>query len=771
MQQHSIFEPLFPGLQLAPKMELMSMERQASAPPAEQAFNILAPGLPHSWFTDKTPPLSTTNCIGIRRASSSSLPFFHTTHAPIASSPNLPIHIPKLSSTPISEQETSSLEYISAQLPKTHDDGSVAIKLLSSITKSLSSPSLHLASSKEVARETSYQKSLKLKHMKLQHCAEALGMESSDSLWSSTSSLSAGNGVISQSIEQAKPDMIGNLSSWPSSVPPKITNQEYSLPSVKSAPKLSAPPMMMTSQRSKYMRCTSFPPPLSHTLPASPFSACDSLSLSLRSYRQDGRLVLKEVMVPSKNYFQANRRDGRLTLHVLTRDLDEEEKDSGRQYHEHQGLLRSSESCPGLADAMLMNEEEMKLKESMISLDQTTQLEVGNYGNEIVCTNTNIHPSVEGASVKASVHNVELLMTRDATQLPNIAAKVVTMKRVCIAAHGGDQTFANTGVAEATNFLNLRRMQCNIHFEPHGHLHRLGDLASRSVMSNILSNVIALTLQTTHSKFTLQKTQVINSLHSPRYPLPSSTRPTDQLTVLRPPGYKRHLLASSHHDMSTLPESKENFIWESNLLPSCVEASASHKSMRRGVEYDASSFVLEELDANSLMKLVTGLPIVGVRCDVGEWCTLADRRKPSNGLDNNSKLTETFPSDIDASTILEAYNATARVTMGGGVMGGGVMSGQAEYIANNIGNGINAQHGFINHHDEEKVGIGMNEASKEASLSSNLYSASALPSAPAYLQSDEWLHTLHCKELSDRNKFGICSFMQPHSANCIATRS
>ncbi|MCO5554214.1 hypothetical protein L7F22_007742 [Adiantum nelumboides] len=734
-------------------MEFMSiMQRRAPDP----AFIPQQYAPPHSWFSE-TPPPSTT-CIGSRRASCSSLPIMHNhTATPIVSS-NFAIHTVQLSSSSTSrnEQEFAS----SDRFPKAcDDDGSIASKLLSSITQSISSPSLHLACSKEAAKETPYQKSLKLKHLKLQHCAEALGMESSDSLPLAV----AGYDIKPQSMQlHEKLDMIENLAICPStgtSTPPlKISNQEYSpLTSVKSAPSLSAPPMMMTSQTSKSMRCASFPPPLSHTLPASP--SYDSLSLSLRPYRRDGRLVLKEVMVPSRNYFYANRKDGRLTLRVLTRDLVEDEDEYPASKYHQQGLI-SSQSCE--LDNAIVEEEDMTLKESMISSDQPAQLEVEKCDTEIICTNR-VHPLVEAASVKASVNNIELLMG-DVTKLP-IAAKVLTVKSVCIAPHDNRDRYANPCVAATSNLVNLKRMQCShvIPQSPHCH----GGPATRHVEGNIISSVIALTLQTiNHSELTsMQKAQALNCLQSSSsHPLSSGS--INQLTAIDSPGRGR-FLPLSHHDMSTFSESKENFIWESNLKQ-CMAVSCP-KSIRRSE--DASSFALEGLHENSLMKMMTGIATVGVlSCDVRDWCTdlAANREKPYYSEANNNKLiTDAWPNDLDISIIVEAYNALSSII----ITGGRRSSGQTEYGANH-GNELNAQLGFKHQFDEEIASIGQLEAGKEVSSSSSLYSANLASAAspPTYLQStDEWLHTLHCKELSDRNQFGICSFMQPHS--CIATRS
>ena len=75
----------------------------------------------------------------------------------------------------------------------------------------------------------------------------------------------------------------------------------------------------------------SFPPPLSHSLPEptnnSPHPCSDSFCITLRPYRKDGRFILEEVRTPCKHYFGANRSNGRLTLHLLTREQELERKE------------------------------------------------------------------------------------------------------------------------------------------------------------------------------------------------------------------------------------------------------------------------------------------------------------------------------------------------------------------------------------------------------------------------------------------------------------
>ncbi|KAL5561668.1 hypothetical protein UlMin_031415 [Ulmus minor] len=87
-------------------------------------------------------------------------------------------------------------------------------------------------------------------------------------------------------------------------------------------------------------RSSSFPPPLT--------SVSGSGGLQVRPHREDGRLVLKAVVVPSCNtYFHAERSDGRLTLRLMrdvppNSDIDNEEEDEEELEEE---LVEEDDTC------------------------------------------------------------------------------------------------------------------------------------------------------------------------------------------------------------------------------------------------------------------------------------------------------------------------------------------------------------------------------------------------------------------------------------------
>ncbi|XVF46930.1 hypothetical protein PTKIN_Ptkin03bG0067800 [Pterospermum kingtungense] len=82
-------------------------------------------------------------------------------------------------------------------------------------------------------------------------------------------------------------------------------------------------------RRSKSSSVGAFPPPISCIGKSGKPWVC------FKSYRQDGRFVLKEVRIPTQEFLQACREDGRLKLHFVQpndealedEDLEEEEEE------------------------------------------------------------------------------------------------------------------------------------------------------------------------------------------------------------------------------------------------------------------------------------------------------------------------------------------------------------------------------------------------------------------------------------------------------------
>ncbi|OVA06675.1 The fantastic four family [Macleaya cordata] len=99
---------------------------------------------------------------------------------------------------------------------------------------------------------------------------------------------------------------------------------------------------------SKKVNSGSFPPPLT--------SISGSNCVQVRPHREGGRLVIKTVVVPSpQTFFQAERRDGRLRLHILKNfdsstidtefeeDVEEEENYDAKEEEQEQKQEQKSE--------------------------------------------------------------------------------------------------------------------------------------------------------------------------------------------------------------------------------------------------------------------------------------------------------------------------------------------------------------------------------------------------------------------------------------------
>ncbi|XP_052184616.1 protein FAF-like, chloroplastic [Diospyros lotus] len=84
----------------------------------------------------------------------------------------------------------------------------------------------------------------------------------------------------------------------------------------------------------------SFPPPL-------PFlPRCDGPSLHMKSHRNNGRLVLEAVSLPSQNYFHAQRKDGRLVLTFSGSSSDDDDQPK----HDYLQLERTAWKVDGVEE-------------------------------------------------------------------------------------------------------------------------------------------------------------------------------------------------------------------------------------------------------------------------------------------------------------------------------------------------------------------------------------------------------------------------------------
>ncbi|KAJ6798239.1 protein FANTASTIC FOUR 3 [Iris pallida] len=99
---------------------------------------------------------------------------------------------------------------------------------------------------------------------------------------------------------------------------------------------------LMPSRVNGYTRCAKeFPPPISSIGRSGRPWVC------LRSYREDGRFVLREVRIPCQEWLRASREDGRLKLHFVHPDEGveegEEEEEEKENAEEEQVLVGTEE--------------------------------------------------------------------------------------------------------------------------------------------------------------------------------------------------------------------------------------------------------------------------------------------------------------------------------------------------------------------------------------------------------------------------------------------
>ncbi|KAM6541229.1 hypothetical protein CsatB_005676 [Cannabis sativa] len=112
---------------------------------------------------------------------------------------------------------------------------------------------------------------------------------------------------------------------------------------------------------------SSFPPPLT--------SVSGSSGLQVRPHREDGRLVLRAVIVPSvRSFFHAERTDGRLTLRLMSssepveeeKEEDEEEEEEGE---EEEGEEEGEKGIDELEIETEIEEEEKNIDEDSKTAD------------------------------------------------------------------------------------------------------------------------------------------------------------------------------------------------------------------------------------------------------------------------------------------------------------------------------------------------------------------------------------------------------------------
>ncbi|KAL2328399.1 hypothetical protein Fmac_021826 [Flemingia macrophylla] len=147
-----------------------------------------------------------------------------------------------------------------------------------------------------------------------------------------------------------------------------------------------------------------FPPPLpslSHHHQADP-------SLQMRSHRDNGRLVLEAVSVPSLNNFNIQRQDGRL---VLTFSNHQEEEEEENDDHVEEGYLRGFEF-----DENEDYEEEDESEEEEEYFFGTSRSQVSSMEDNsglMGCENVIEKAPLLSSGVTSSVHGLALMMNKN----------------------------------------------------------------------------------------------------------------------------------------------------------------------------------------------------------------------------------------------------------------------------------------------------------------------------------------------------------------------
>ncbi|XP_004506225.1 protein FAF-like, chloroplastic [Cicer arietinum] len=208
-----------------------------------------------------------------------------------------------------------------------------------------------------------------LSRKSLEICTESLGSETgSDGLVSSNSASESGDAEEDQQQPQEEVKKVKEDEDEEEEEVVEVVRYNYS--SVATTKKLHSPPR-------------SFPPPLPS------LSRQDGPSLHMRPHRDNGRLVLEAVSLPSLNNFCVRRQDGRLVLTFANQNEDVENE------KENDGVGELDEEFEGFGEE---KEDEDKYEDE----DEDEDEENGEYESLIEkvtlmsCCKTTIKRSVDG---------------------------------------------------------------------------------------------------------------------------------------------------------------------------------------------------------------------------------------------------------------------------------------------------------------------------------------------------------------------------------------
>ena len=214
------------------------------------------------------------------------------------------------------EKQTGQFDIWSSIIQKTNEDAS----------KTLPPPYIHPL----VKRSAS-----SLSEKSLQICTESLGSETGSDGFSSYSSSEAGDSEEDKEEEQEE-EQLQQQEELQEEKVPEAFDQKDELESFRVAKCHYA-----TSKKSKSI---SFPPPLPS------LARHDGASLRMESRRDNGRLVLEAVSIPSQNRFRAQRQDGRLVLTFANTTPSGEEEARDEEEHHQEAEKSNADQFEELED-------------------------------------------------------------------------------------------------------------------------------------------------------------------------------------------------------------------------------------------------------------------------------------------------------------------------------------------------------------------------------------------------------------------------------------
>ncbi|XP_021720569.1 protein FAF-like, chloroplastic [Chenopodium quinoa] len=196
----------------------------------------------------------------------------------------------------------------------------------------------------------------------------------------------------------------------------------------------------------------SFPPPL-----PSLAHRDDGSNLHIRSHRQDGRLVVEAVAVPSQNCFRAQRQDGRLLLTLSTSTTtDEHELEQSKEILEA-AIVENYD----LEEEKEGGEEVLAIPRGMMNVQRSCTAFTMSKLMELSSRNKSTWPRKYNKTViktlddnEEEIEDDELVVTRSLPPQPRVSASTATAAAVALNAYEYYWRRSNSPAAAAVAMLN-----------------------------------------------------------------------------------------------------------------------------------------------------------------------------------------------------------------------------------------------------------------------------------------------------------------------------